>query len=115
MASSAPKKAVAKKAAAKKTATKKAAPKKKTTAKKAPAKKAPAKKKTVKEVKSTLDDIAVEFGIDMDVVEDIAVEKLEQATEAAEKAVFEQVDKLQAEIAAKKKGFLKKIFKFIKS
>lgn len=112
MASSAPKKAVAKKAAAKKTATKKAAPKKKTTAKKAPAKKAPAKKK---DVKSTLDDIAVEFGIDMDAVEDIAVEKLEQAAEVAEKAVSEQIDKLQAEIAKKKKGFLKKIFKFIKS
>jgi DNA-binding protein HU-beta len=102
MASSAPKKTVAKK-----TAAKKAAPKKKTTAKKAPAKKAPAKKKPAP--KNAVEEIVSTLGL-----EEVAAEKLEEVSEIAEEIIWEQVDKIQEEIAAKKKSLFAKIFKFLK-
>ena len=102
MASSAPKKTVAKK-----TAAKKAAPKKKTTAKKAPAKKAPAKKKPAP--KNAVEEIVSTLGL-----EEVAAEKLEEVSEIAEEIIWEQVDKIQEEIAAKKKTLFAKIFKFLK-
>jgi DNA-binding protein HU-beta len=102
MASSAPKKTVAKK-----TAAKKAAPKKKTAAKKAPAKKAPAKKKPAP--KNAVEEIVSTLGL-----EEVAAEKLEEVSEIAEQIIWEQVDKIQEEIAAKKKTLFAKIFKFLK-
>ena len=45
---------------------------------------------------------------------DIAAKQLEKISEAAEKVIWEQVDKVQADISAKKKGLLAKIFKFLK-
>jgi DNA-binding protein HU-beta len=101
MAPSAPKKT-----AAKKTAAKKAAPKKKTAAKKAPTKKTPAKKTPAKK--------AIEEVVESLNLEEVAAEKLEEVSEIAEEIIWEQVDKIQEQIAAKKKGLFAKVFKFLK-
>jgi hypothetical protein len=100
------KKATAKKAAPKKSTAKKA-PAKKAAAKKAPAKKAPAKKKPAP--KNAVEEIVSTLGL-----EEVAAEKLEEVSEIAEEIIWEQVDKIQEEIAAKKKTLFAKIFKFLK-
>lgn len=102
MAPSAPKKTAAKKAA-----TKKAAPKKKTAAKKAPVKKAAPKKKAP--AKTTIEEVVSTLGL-----EEVAAEKLEEVSEIAEEIIWEQVDKIQEQIAEKKKGLFAKVFKFLK-
>lgn len=106
MAPSAPKKT-----AAKKTAAKKAAPKKKTTAKKPVAKKAPAKKAPAKKTpaKKAIEEVVESLNL-----EEVAAEKLEEVSEIAEEIIWEQVDKIQEQIAAKKKGLFAKVFKFLK-
>jgi hypothetical protein len=98
MAKQTPKKAAAKKTPAKKQAAKKTAPKKKAAAKK----QAP-KKDVAKKVYKKMEVVATEHGIDIDAYEDKAIEFVENASE-----------KVIAEIEKHKKGFLKKLFSWIK-
>lgn len=90
----------AKKIAAKNKAAKKVAPKKKT----APAKKSAAKKADpVKRAYNKVEKVAKENGIDFDTYEDKAIEVIEDVSE-----------KVVAEFVKNRKGFIRKLFFWIK-
>jgi hypothetical protein len=89
----------AKKIAAKKAAAKKAAPKKTAPAKKSAAKKAD----PVKRAYNKVEKVAKENGIDFDAYEDKAIEVIEEASE-----------KVVAEFVKNRKGFISKLFSWIK-
>lgn len=101
------KKAPAKKAVAKKAPAKKATSKK-TPAKKAVAKKAAPKKKTnIKETINQVEEVASDFGIDLNSIEISFVDAAEKEFDAA-------VERLEAFVSQEKPKLIKRIFSWLK-